>query len=215
MTELFINQKLNQLLEVDYDNFPENPLEMVDDSLKFFIETDNVVADLINEIFDGDNEAYQVEHDKYHNASDLFEGLSKIAEKQGQLIYPINKYEHSQVKYYLGTDQGWDCGIAGFVVVDLKHYKQSYGLDDKTEIENNLDDILDGFTNYANGYVYCANTYQLNSKGEISDEMDCMNNISPDKANVEYLFEAGLLEGDLEDWKEATTRVYTSYVLAD
>ena len=215
MTELFINQKLNQLLEVDYDNFPENPLDMVDDSMKFFTETDNVVTDLINEIFDGDDEAYQVEHDKYHNASDLFEGLSKIAEKQGQLIYPINKYEHSQVKYYLGTDQGWDCGIAGFVVVDLKHYKQSYGLDDKTEIENHLDDTLDDFTDYANGYVYCANTYQLNSKGEKEYEIDSLCNLSQDNANVEYLFEAGLLEGDLDDWKEATTRVYTSYVLAD
>lgn len=214
MTELFINQKLNQLLEVDYDNFPENPLDMIDESIKFFIETDNVVANLINELFDGDNEAYQDEHDKYNNASDLFEGLNKIAEKQGQLIYPINKYEHSQVKYYLGTDQGWDCGIAGFVVVDLKHYKQSYGLDDKTEIEKDLDSTLDEFTDYANGYVYCANTYQLNSKGGKEYEIDSLCNLSPDNANVEYLFEAGLLQGDLEDWKEATTRVSTSYVLA-
>ena len=214
MSELFINQKLNQLLELDYDSFPDNPLEMVDDSVKFFIETNSVVTDLTNELFNGDDEAYQEEHDKYNNASDLFEGLSKIAEKQGQLIYPINKYEHSQVKYYLGTDQGWEYGIIGFVLVDVKQFEQGCGLNSETEIENNLNDMLNDFTDYANGDVYCANTYQLNSKGEIDGEMDCMNNITPDKAYVGYLFEAGLLEGDLDDWKEATTQVSTSYVLA-
>ena len=38
MTELYINQKLNQLVELDFDDMPSNPLEDVDDSIKFFIE---------------------------------------------------------------------------------------------------------------------------------------------------------------------------------
>ena len=78
MTELYINQKLNQLVELDFDDMPINPLEDVDGSIKFFIETNNVVNDLIDNLFDGDEEAYQTEHDKYNNSSDLFKGLNKI-----------------------------------------------------------------------------------------------------------------------------------------
>ena len=172
MTELYINQRLNQLVKLDFDDMASNPLEDIDDSIKFFIETPNVVNDLIDNLFDGDEEAYQIEHDKYNNASDLFEGLNKIAKKQGMLIYPITKYEHSLVNYYLGADEGWDCGTVGFVLVNVKQAKEYYGFTDKTKIENDLNNVLEAYTDYANGYVYCATTYELNSKGEEEDEID-------------------------------------------
>ena len=60
MTELYINQKLNQLVKLDFDDMASNPLEYIDDSIKFFIETPNVVNDLIDNLFDGDEEAYQL-----------------------------------------------------------------------------------------------------------------------------------------------------------
>ena len=214
MTELYINQKLNQLVELDYDEMPSNPLEDVDDSIKFFIETNNVVNDLIDNLFNSDREAYQTEHDKYHNASDLFEGLNKIAKKRGMLIYPITKYEHSLVNYYLGTDEGWDCGTVGFVLVDVKQAKAEYGFTNKTNIENYLNDVLKAYTDYANGYVYCITTYELNSKGEKEAELDYAGNISADDANIEGLFDLGLLDGKLKDWKEAEEQVQTSYTLA-
>lgn len=214
MTELYINQKLNQLVELDFDEMPSNPLEDIDDSIKFFIETDNVVNDLIDNLFDSDREAYQVEHDKYHNASDLFDGLNKIAKKQGMLIYPITKYEHSLVNYYLGTDEGWDCGTVGFVLVDVKQAKSDYGFNNKTKIENYLDNLLKAYTDYANGYVYCTTTYELNSKGEKEAEIDYAGDISADDASIEGLFDLGLLDGKLKDWKEAGEQVQTSYVLA-
>ena len=65
MTELYINQKLNQLVKLDFDDMASNPLEYVNDSIKFFIESDNVVNDLIDNLFDGDEEAYQVIKLKY------------------------------------------------------------------------------------------------------------------------------------------------------
>lgn len=101
MTELYINQKLNQLVELDFDDMPSNPLEDIDGSIKFFVESRNAVDDLIDNLFDGDEEAYQAEHNKYNNTSNLFKGLDKVAKKQGMLIYPITKYEHSLVNYYL------------------------------------------------------------------------------------------------------------------
>lgn len=214
MTELYINQKLNQLVELDFDDMPSNPLEDIDDSIKFFIESRNVVDDLIDNLFDGDSEAYQIEHDKYNNASDLFEGLNKIAKKQGMLIYPITKYEHSLVKYYLGTDSGWDYGTVGFVLVNVKQVKEGYGFTSKINIENYLDDMLKAYTDYVNGDVYCATTYELNPKGEKEAEIDYTGDISADDANIEGLFDLGLLDGELKDWKEAEEQVKTSYTLA-
>lgn len=212
MTELYINQKLNQLVELDFDDMPSNPLEDIDDSIKFFIETQSVVNDLIDNLFDGDEEAYQAEHDKYNNASGLFEGLNKIAKKQGMLIYPITKYEHSLVNYYLGADEGWDCGTVGFVLVNVKQAKENYGFNSKVKIENYLNSLLEAYTDYANGDVYCATTYELNSKGEEEDEIDYYGDIPSDDANIKGLFELGLLEGELKDWKEAKEQVKTSYI---
>ena len=215
MTELYINQKLNQLVKLDFDDMASNPLEDIDDSIKFFIETPNVVNDLIDNLFDGDEEAYQIEHDKHNSASGLFEGLNKIAKKQGMLIYPITKYEHSAVNYYLGADEGWDCGTVGFVLVDVKQAKEYYGFTDKTKIENDLKNVLEAYTDYANGYVYCATTYELNSKGEEEDEIDYYGDIPSDDANIKGLFDLGLLEGELKDWKEAEEQLQTSYTLAE
>ena len=215
MTELYINQKLNQLVKLDFDDMASNPLEDIDDSIKFFIETPNVVNDLIDNLFDGDEEAYQIEHDKHNSASGLFEGLNKIAKKQGMLIYPITKYEHSAVNYYLGADEGWDCGTVGFVLVDVKQAKEYYGVTYKTKIENDLNNVLEAYTDYANGYVYCATTYELNSKGEEEDEIDYYGDIPSDDANIKGLFDLGLLEGELKDWKEAEEQVKTSYISAE
>ena len=212
MTELYINQKLNQLVKLDFDDMASNPLDDIDDSIKFFIETPNVVNDLIDNLFDGDEEAYQIEHDKHNSASGLFEGLNKIAKKQGMLIYPISKYEHSQVAYELGTEEGWDCGTVGFVLVDLKQAKKEYGFNNKTEIKNYLNILLEDYTDYANGYVYCATTYELNSKGEEEDEIDYYGDIPSDDANIKGLFDLGLLEGELKDWKEAEEQLQTSYI---
>ena len=215
MTELYINQKLNQLVKLDFDDMASNPLDDIDDSIKFFIETPNVVNDLIDNLFDGDEEAYQIEHDKHNSASGLFEGLNKIAKKQGMLIYPITKYEHSAVNYYLGADEGWDCGTVGFVLVDVKQAKENYGVTYKTKIENDLNNVLEAYTDYANGYVYCVTTYELNSKGEEEDEIDYYGDIPSDDANIKGLFDLGLLEGELKDWKEAEEQVKTSYISAE
>lgn len=215
MSKEFINQKLNQLVELDYDTMPDNPLDDVDDSIKFFIETQNVVNDLIESLFDGDEEAYQDEHDKHSSTKGLFAGLDKIAENKGMLIYPITKYEHSQVAYYLGTDQDWDSGVVGFVLVDIKQVKQDYGFNSKTRIENYLDDLLSYFTNYANGDVYCIDIYQLNSKGEKEEMIDSAGSVMLDDTSIEGLFNLGLLEGELKDWKEAEEQIQVSYIPAE
>lgn len=206
---LFINQKLSQLLELDYNDAPESPLDMVDGGVQFFIGGD-VREDLIDTVFDGDEEAYQAEHDKHTSVNGLFKGLYALAQKQGKLVLPISKYEHSQVQYYLGADQGWDKGFAGFVLVDTEKFISDYG--DSAEIESYLSDWLDKYTDYANGEIYQATTYKLNSERQIDHEVDQIGNLFPKEANVASLLDMGLLEGDLKDWKKATKKITTSYI---
>ena len=215
MTELYINQKLNQLAELGYDQFPENPLDWQGDEIKYFIEADDVENDLVNNLFDGDYDAYQDEHDKYTSATDLFEGLTKIAKEQGKLIYPVEKYEHSLVQYYLGSGQGWDCGVNGFVLVDVEQAKKNLGFISEKDIVANINNTLEDFTNYANGDVYFVAFYQLNDKGEKEEELDCAGSIQSKDANIEGLFNLGFLEGKLEDWQEAQEEIKTSYTVAD
>ena len=215
MDKTFINQKLNQLAELYYDNFSDNPIEYVDNSAKFFIDTQNVTNGLVDNLFDGDEEAYQDEHDKYNNATDLFNSLNNIAKKQGKLIYPVTKYEHSQVRYYLGADSGWDYGVAGFILVDIKQAKARCGLNSRTAIKNYLDDLLKSYTDYANGDVYCVDTYQLDSKGGKKYVLEYFDGILPDNTNIEQLFDLGVLNGELKDWKQATTKITTRYIVAD
>lgn len=215
MTELFINQKLNQLAEVDYDQMPENPLDWQGDEIKYFIETNGVVNDLVDNLFDGDDDAYQEEHDKYTNATNLFEGLKKIAKEQGKLIYPVTEYQHSMVQYYLGSDEGWDSGVNGFVLVDVEQARKNLGFISEKDIVANINNTLEDFTNYANGDVFYVTIYQLNDKGEKDGELDCVGSIILDDANIEGLFDLGLLEGNLKDWQEAKEIIQTSYTVAD
>lgn len=215
MTELFINQKLNQLVELDYDQMPENPLDWQGDEIKYFIETDDVTSDLVDNLFDGDDDAYQNEHDKYTNATDLFEGLNKIAKEQGELIYPVTEYQRSQVRYYLGSDEGWDCGVNGFVLVDVNQAEKNLGFNSEEDIVANINNTLEDFTNYANGDVFLVTFYQLNDKGEKEEELDCTGSIQSKDANLEGLFDLGFLEGNLKDWQEAKEIIQASYTVAD
>lgn len=215
MTELYINQKLNQLAELDYDQMPENPLDWQGDEIKYFIETKNVVNDLVDNLFDGDDDAYQEENDKYTSATGLFEGLNKIAKEQGKLIYPVTKYQHSMVHYYLGSDEGWDCGVNGFVLVDVKQAEKNLGFISEEDIVANINNTLKDFTSYANGDVFYVTIYQLNDKGDKDGELDCVGNIRSKDASIEGLFDLGLLEGNLKDWQEAKEETQTSYTVAD
>ena len=75
--------------------------------------------------------------------------------------------------------------------------------------------MLEDYTDYANGYVYCATTYELDSKGEKEDIIDEICNLLSNDANIKGLLELGVIEGELKDWKEAKEQVNTSYTLAE
>lgn len=222
----YLNPKTHQLITVDYAEYPNrNPLDndyLTDGgdeaAFKFVINNINcfnVNAELTNDMFDGDPDAYQAEHDQFDNAHDLFVALQKLARQKHQLIYPITKYEHSAVQYYLGADSGWDYSACGYVLVDQS--KNPANNEDET-VKKYLQPILDDVTDYANGYVYDVNLFDLTENNE-PDEDDVPEMYTDYGHNFDYdnldQVLAGFDLNNKSDWHPAKTVVHKSYEIAD
>lgn len=222
----YLNPKTHQLITVDYAEYPnQNPLDndyLTDGgdeaAFKFVINNINcfnVNAELTNDMFDGDPDAYQAEHDQFDNAHDLFVALQKLARQKHQLIYPITKYEHSAVQYYLGADSGWDYSACGYVLVDQS--KNPANNEDET-VKKYLQPILDDVTDYANGYVYDVNLFDLTENNE-PDEDDVPEMYTDYGHNFDYdnldQVLAGFDLNNKSDWHPAKTVVHKSYEIAD
>ena len=80
-------------------------------------------------------------------------------------IYPITKYEHSGVKYSLGTAHGFDNSNNGFYIITEKSQKETGVL--KKDFENCIQNELELYNNWVNGEVYCFILYD--EQGEIED----------------------------------------------
>lgn len=124
----YLNPKTHQLITVTPAEELENPLELdyltngdSESAFKTVIDKFNcqdIFNELANDLFNGDLEKFQEENDKVNNAQDLFKNLLIIAKQKNKLIYPITKYEHSDIQYYIGADCGWDRGACGYILVD-------------------------------------------------------------------------------------------------
>lgn len=222
----YLNPKTHQLITVTYAEYPNrNPLDndyLTDGgdeaAFKFVINNINcfnVNAELTNDLFDGDPDAYQAEHDQFDNAHDLFVALQKLARQKHQLIYPITKYEHSAVQYYLGADSGWDYSACGYVLVDQS---KNPAKDEAETIEKYLRPILDDVTDYANGYVYDVNLFNLTANNEPDEddvpEMYTNYGHNFDYDNLDQVL-AGFGLGDKSDWHPAETIIRKSYQIAE
>lgn len=173
----YLNPKTHQLITVTPAEEPENPLELdyltngdSESAFKIVIDKFNcqdIFNELANDLFNGDLEKFQEEHDKVNNTQDLFENLSIIAKQKNKLIYPITKYEHSEIQYYIGADCGWDRGACGYILVDQA---KNPAKNEKETIENYLNPILNDFSDYINGYVYDVSIEDLNEHNEPTNE---------------------------------------------
>ena len=223
----YLNPKTHQLITVDYAEYPnwDDPLDndyLTDGgdeaAFKFVIDNINcfnVTEELTNDLFDGDPDAFQVEHDKFNNSHDLFVDLQKIAQQKHQLIYPITKYEHSAVQYYLGADSGWDYSACGYVLVDQS--KNPANDEDET-IKKYLQPILDDVTDYVNGYVYDVNLFDLTENNEPDDdnvpEMYTSYGHNFDYDDLDQVL-AGFGLDNKSAWHPAETIIRKSYQIAD
>ena len=88
----YLNPKTHQLITVTPAEEPEDPLKLdyltngnSESAFKIIIDRFNcqdISNQLANDLFNGDLEKFQKEHDKVNNAQDLFKNLSLIAKQK-------------------------------------------------------------------------------------------------------------------------------------
>lgn len=142
----------NQRLNIFYDDNAMSPREW--DNLGFFLTRDNGYKSP-----DGkDNPLYQIMIDAEGEAEDAeshMKLMKKMAKKQGikvLAIYPIYKYEHSNVVWKRGVAGGWDCSNNGFYFITEESQKECGTK--KKNWEKQVDGELEIYTQWANGEVY-------------------------------------------------------------
>ena len=144
--------------EYDFDACGfESPLNWFDE---WTVVTDTDFGELIDLLGDYVNDIY----DKHSNIEDFFEHVSKYARRQGLLVVPVSKYEHSSVNFSRGVRQGWDTGVCGFAYLDIKDVTKGCGFkrfsskQRESELKS-LDTALEMYTQYCNGDVYAVTSY--------------------------------------------------------
>ena len=80
-------------------------------------------------------------------------------------VYPVVKYEHSNISYSLGTMHGFDCSNNGFYII-TKESAKGIGIT-KKDFKKVISQELETYTKYANGEVYGFTLYDKN--GEFVD----------------------------------------------
>lgn len=152
--------------EYDYAAYDfESPLEWLDE---WTVVTDTDFGELIDLLGDYVNDIY----DKHSNIEDFFEHVGKYARRQGLLVVPLSKYEHSGVDYSRGVRQGWDTGVCGFAYLDIKDVKRGnrFSCKQRKNSLKSLDNMLTTYSQWCNGDVYCITSYDTLT-GDIIDSI--------------------------------------------
>lgn len=220
------DQKYVLLCEQDLDYSTDDLCP--DTYTKFYInETPDTLADKLTDLFfNGDEDEYQVEHDKFTNAADLFNDLNPIAEKHGYWITPIWKYEHGMVRYGIGTSEGWDSGTIGYAFINMDFAKKD-DYSSRKEWLKSVATYLNDLSTVENGEVFTLSLCKPQT-GKVLDSCSGFffdDNLSS-KENIIDLGTSTLCDPDeskndfnddkkyqkLNYWQEAEAVTHVSYV---
>lgn len=159
--------------------YNESPL----DWLEFWrTELDNgynalvyLLGDHINNIYDNNN-----------NTKDFFDDVIKYAYRQGIVLIPITKYEHTGVSYSVGIENTWDSGVSGFAWYNRKEVTNNGRLTarKREQMLDKLVNSLDYYNQWCNGEVYNVSTYDT-IEGELLDNVGGIFNEDDTKDFVE------------------------------
>ena len=146
-------------------------------------------------------------HDKYNNVSEFFEDITKRLDKLGYILYPVSKYEHSDVIYSIGVSRGWDSGVVGVIFAEKKKICEWFNTKKVTQkirekVIQNFESELEIYTDYANGYgMHSVEIEKLSG-----DQVEIVGGYyKPDHETIEQCFNLAseLVSdlGDLSDWE--------------
>ena len=162
----YVNEAEKLFVQVESDDWAENPREwsnlwtILTWTNRYQSIDSNQFRDLEEFLLDNLTEK-QLRNLYKGNPStkEFFERIQKRFYDLGYLVEPISKFEHGQVVFSAGVSQGWDSGVVGLAMVNIDDIKKEYettvlskGL--KEKIHAILDDELNTYNLWANGYVY-------------------------------------------------------------
>jgi len=157
--------KKDYILKIYQDKDIESPREW--DDLGYFItqqrnynspDKNKPLQAIIKEAYD----------EQPTNATGHIKKIKRLCKQQFNedivLIVPISKYEHGNIRYYIGDHKvcSFDSGVCGFYIITKESLKKCYGLKrpiNKTLLEK-IQVELDLYNTWENGEIYCFILHQ-------------------------------------------------------
>ena len=220
----YVNEAEKLFVQVESDDWAENPREwsnlwtILTWTNRYQSIDSNQFRDLEEFLLDNLTEK-QLRNLYKGNPStkEFFERIQKRFYDLGYLVEPISKFEHGQVVFSAGVSQGWDSGVVGLAMVNIDDIKKEYettvlskGL--KEKIHAILDDELNTYNLWANGYVYTVALIDFD--GNVVDSLAGMIGYENEKDMVKE-FVDNYTEYNFKDFelKELYSVTVTNYFL--
>lgn len=205
--------KLNDkyLLDITQDNFAENPMEWGnlgtfltwEDSYESPCRNDYSSPEEFFNEFLGEDKWEEI-YDKHDSAIDFVNDIQKHFDRKGYIVYPISKFEHTEVKYFIDVDSGFDSGVVGFAIVSKDEVRKIYNTKQvsKDKVKKDFEQSLELYTDYANGYVFGFTLMDMEQE-EIDSCFGFYGFDQDTNGLMETVNESLEHETKLEDWKQA------------
>ena len=218
----YVNEAEKLFVQVESDDWAENPREwsnlwtILTWTNRYQSIDSNQFRDLEEFLLDNLTEK-QLRNLYKGNPStkEFFERIQKRFYDLGYLVEPISKFEHGQVVFSVGVSQGWDSGVVGLAMVNIDDIKKEYettvlskGL--KEKIHAILDDELNTYNLWANGYVYTVSLMDFD--GNVVDSLGGMIGYDTEKDMIQEYID-NYTEYNFEDFvmKELNSSTVVSY----
>lgn len=217
-----MNKKEKLVVKFGYEETPESPrywdnIGTIYTWERSYISPDKSHYSSMEEFIEsvlGDNSLERL-RDRNTNVVSLFEDISKQFDKKGYILYPVSRYEHGMVKYYMGATEGWDTGTVGVIFAKKEKIYEEFGVKKiskkiRENVEKNFEGELEEYTDYANGDVYTITVEDFNGK-----ELDSCSSIYGDLYSLETALElaqnfVAIKDEDLGDWE-----LYDEYIVEE
>lgn len=168
----YINKNTGDVIQVSFDNIPENPRELFDYETSIWTFSNNYSSPDQPQSYNGatnsfeaalgyalelDEGTYEDQIEAIRSENDNEDSFwarlhFKLAAEKNIWLMPVSIYEHSNVEYQLGVLHGWDRSCVGFAWAKYSDIEKA-GFTPETW-ENEVQTELKEWNDYANGYIY-------------------------------------------------------------
>lgn len=203
------------LLRITQDDFAENPMEWEqlgtiltwEDSYESPCRNDYSSPEEFVDDYLGEDSYEKIENNS-NSLVDFMKDIQNKFDKKGYLIYPVTRFEHSLVEYYIGLGGGFDSGLIGFAIVSKDEVRQMYNTKDiyKSTVQADFSQQLEIYTDYVNGEVYRFSLMDMEQN--VIDNCSGFYGTEFDKNGLmQTVNESFENDTKMEDWEQAKEKV--------